>query len=63
MWTSGAEVMFAMISAHGNAGNLAGELHRLGASMGLWKRQANMGAVLGWELLWVSINLADHRVY
>lgn len=55
--------MFAMISAHGNAGNLAGELHRLGASMGLWKRQANMGAVLGWELLWVSINLADHRVY
>lgn len=43
--SSGAEVMFAMIRAHGNAGNLAGELHRLGDAMGLWERQTNMGAV------------------
>lgn len=36
--------MFATIRAHGNAGNLAGELHRLGDAQ-LWKRQTNRGAV------------------
>lgn len=56
-------MVFAMIRAHGNAGNLAGELYGLGDATGLWERQQIWVLCTSWELLWVSINLADHRVY